>query len=402
MKPEGVRREALKPPVTNRGVKCPDTDTPAEGLPLESLSVMVDWCQLTVKGMRPEEISEKLLRIPHFLMTNDFRGGIRGYRALMCFDDIRVYEPSGKNKDNGYQVVMAGKGCRNFEKFLVANEETWYDFLERALSYGVNFPRIDLAIDDRKTYFKIAKLARLAREGLIVTRMRVGDSHVGFSIGETGQKRGDTLYIGSRNSEFFMCFYEKGYEQVEKLGIDPDDNWNRYELRFRQERAVNLAKIMVERRDVSRIAMEALNESVRFVKKPESGKDTRVRRYDLWEPWAWFMRDVGKLKLAMKPEEKDYYERLAWLSKSVMPTLKVYLEVDKIMGTCVIQDLIDSTKLDRRHMQILESCVKQLEAEQMQLRQMQDIAQSRIKGFKEGFVDWDGRRTPFDLANLLQ
>jgi len=43
------------------------------------------------------------------------------------------------------------------------------------LSYGVNFPRIDLAIDDRKTYFKIAKLARLAREGLIVTRMRVGD-----------------------------------------------------------------------------------------------------------------------------------------------------------------------------------------------------------------------------------
>ena len=148
--------------------------------------------------------------------------------------------------------------------------------------------------------------------------------------------------------------------------------------------------------------MEALNESVRFVKKSESGKDTRVRRYDLWEPWAWFMRDVGKLKLAMKPEEKDYYERLAWLSKSVMPTLKVYLEVDKIMGTCVIQDLIDSTKLDRRHMQILESCVKQLEAEQMQLRQMQDTAQSRIKGFKEGFVDWDGRRTPFDFVNLLQ
>ena len=30
---------------------------------------------------------------------------------------------------------------------------------------------------------------------------------------------------------------KKGYEQAEKFGKELDPNWNRYELRFRQERA---------------------------------------------------------------------------------------------------------------------------------------------------------------------
>lgn len=385
-------------PYTNRGVK-PTSNRSGMVSPTdrELLTVMIDWCQITVKAMSPRDIAEKVLRIPYWLFSNEFRGGIKGgYKGLMSFDDIRVYEPSGKNKDNGYQIVMAGKGCRNFEKFLEANEESWYDFFERALGFGVNFPRIDLAIDDRKTYFKIAKLAKLAREGMAVTRLKIGDSHTGFHVGGGQAKRGDTLYIGSRYSEFYMCFYEKGYEQAEKYGGDPVDDWNRYELRFRQKRAVNLARELVARRDVATVALEVLNESIRFVKRPEGSKDTNRWRYPLWEPWAWFMRDVGKCKLTMKPEVKDYYDRLAWLEKAVFPTLKAYMKIDEIMGAHTIEEALKETKLDKKHLWIIDSCVRQLQAENEKFNKERPLIESRVELRKMGFMDWEGKETPFD------
>ena len=87
---------------------------------------------------------------------------------------------------------------------------------------------------------------RPAQEGLAVTRLRLGNVHSGFGLGGD-KKYGDTVYFGSRSSEFHMCFYEKGYEQAEKLGLEEDKidkSWNRYELRFRQKRAVSLARAL--------------------------------------------------------------------------------------------------------------------------------------------------------------
>lgn len=400
MRKDKFGHEVPSPPITNRGVTCtePQNTEMVTCTALDDLTIVIDWCQITVKGLSSEAIAEDLLRIPYFLMSNDFRGGLKGgYHALMCFDDIRVYEATGKNKEQGYQVVMAGQGCRNYEKFLEANNETWYDFLKRALELGVNFPRIDLAIDDHKPYFRIAKLARLAQDGMAITKLRIGSAHVGFTVTEEQKKRGDTLYIGSSQSEFYMCFYEKGYEQAEKLGLkEVDENWNRYELRFRQKRAVNLAKALVERRSVAVVAMEALNESIRFVKRPKKTKDVNRRRWPLWEPWAWFMRGVGKLKLTTKPKIKDYYDRLAWLQKSVFPILKAYLMVDQMMGTSIIEDSIRKTLLDKKHLWIVESCVKQLQQELLDGEDQRKLARDSLELYEKGFLPWDGFETPFE------
>lgn len=392
-----ARHEVPLPPITNRGVTRTKDGEAVTCTDNVYLSVMLDWCQITVKGVTPEVIAEQILRIPYWLMDNDFRGGLKGgYHALMCYDDIRVFEPGGKNKENGYQILMAGKGCRNFEKFLEANNETWYDFFERLAGYDINYPRIDIAIDDRKTYFKIEKLARLARENLVVTRLRIGDSHVGFDL-NGNRKRGDTLYIGSRASEFYMCFYEKGYEQCEKMGKELDKRWNRYELRFRQKRAMNLVNVLRKRRDVSGVVMEVLNESIRFVKKPEGSADTNIRRWPLWEPWAWFMHDAGKMKLTIKPEEKDYYERLNWLKQSVMPTLKTYMKIDEFLGTTVIEDALRKTKLDKKHLYIIESCIRQLQKEGEIFQKGQERAVSAYELQKCGFVSVDGfKNLPFE------
>ena len=361
--------EWVTPPITNRGVECTEE---------EHLSALVDWCQITVWNLTPEDIAGKLLRIPYFLMSNDFRGGLQGgYQGLMCFDEIRVFEPTNERVERGYQIVMAGKGCRNYEKFLEANEETWYDFFARALEFEVNFPRIDIAIDDRKTYFEISELIALSLEGRAVSRSRLASSIGAFTLAN-GERKGNTLNIGSRQSEFFMTFYEKGYEQAEKIGIVEDEeipNWNRYELKFRQKRAVRLVEELVRRKEIFTVAMEVLNDNIRFVEKAEKSKDTNRRRYAMWQPWAEFMRDVGKLKLTMKPEYKDYYQRLEWIGRSVAPTLKVYKMIDEALGTNFVDEIIENAVLTKKHVQMLEDYLKQIQAEVT-------LAQKRAKDFQ--------------------
>lgn len=348
--------EAISTPLTKRGV-IGEEDTK------EHLTALIDWCQITVHDVSPEIIANDILRIPYRLMSNDQRGGIRGYQSAVCFDDIRVLQGL-ENTENGFQILMAGKGCRNFEKFLEANEETWFDFFERCLTYNVNFPRIDLAIDDRKTYFKIPKLIQLSKKGLAVSKLRNASEHGSFKL-KSGEHRGATINFGSSSSQFFMVFYEKNYERAEALQLEKEDieeKWNRYELRFRQKRAVRLVHELVARREVFTCAMEILNENIRFARVPKGSEDKALKDCPLWEPWAWFMEDVKKLNLCVQPEAKNYFTMMNWIKVSVAPTLKILKIIDEIMGTDELNDIIDNAKFSEKHEKLLEECVKQVSA----------------------------------------
>lgn len=92
------------------------------------------------------------------------------------------------------------------------------------------------------------------------------------------------MYFGSVNSDFWLVFYEKGYEQAVKFRKELDMDWNKYELRFRQERAVIALREFIKRRDVVQVALEVLNEKVRFLVKPENNTTTRKRLYPTYQP----------------------------------------------------------------------------------------------------------------------
>ena len=136
-------------PYTNRGVIRQK----------EELSALIDWCQITIKEVPLEAVIEDVLRIPMELMTvTGYEKGIAGHEVVAIFDNIKVLKPTGNAQYQGFQILMSGKGCRNYENFLQLNEETWFDFLNRVCQYHINFPRIDLAIDDRKPYLSIRNL----------------------------------------------------------------------------------------------------------------------------------------------------------------------------------------------------------------------------------------------------
>ncbi len=337
-------------PYTNRGVIRQK----------EELSALIDWCQITIKDVSLEEVIEQVLRIPYELMeVTDYQKGIAEHELVAVFDNIKVLKPTGKAQYQGFQILMSGSGCRNYENFLQLNEETWFDFLKRVSGYHVNFPRIDLAIDDRKPYLKIPELIQRTKEGLLSSKMREVDFHDSGELKEeVYQSKGGSLYIGSSASNLRFVFYEKGYEQNRKYGKELEENWNRYELRFRQETAVSVVQELLKYQDVAGLAMEVLNSKIRFLEYPADSTTTRKRLYPTYGAWSELMKDIGRVKLTMQPQEKSLQRVWDWLERSVAPSLKLFAELRKIEKKDYIGNLIENGEMNITQRKLYDDYIK--------------------------------------------
>lgn len=325
-----------------------------------NLTALIDWCQITVKDVDLFAVITDILKIPLSLMELQNKGkGIAGHELVAGFDNIKILKPTGKIQYNGFQILMSGSGCRNYENFLVINKETWFDFFARVCQYHVNFPRIDLAIDDHKPYLNIPELIRLTKQGLISSQLRNYSENASGELSESiPVHKGNTLYLGSSNSDFRIVFYEKGYEQVEKFGKELDRNWNRYELRFRQERANKVAQELIARRDVAEIAMSVLNGKIRFLEQPENKSTSRKRLYPTYPPWKLFMQDIEKIKLTIQPQKKTLDSIWNWLESSVAPSLKLFSKIGELDNYDYIQALIEQAKMNDTQIKIFEDYKK--------------------------------------------
>lgn len=325
-----------------------------------SLTALIDWCQITVKDVDLFTVITDILKIPLSLMELQNKGkGIAGHELVAGFDNIKILKPTGKMQYNGFQILMSGSGCRNYENFLVINKETWFDFFARVCQYHVNFPRIDLAIDDHKPYLNIPELIRLTKQGLISSQLRNYSENASGELSESiPVHKGNTLYLRSSNSDFRIVFYEKGYEQAEKFGKELDPNWNRYELRFRQERANKVVQELIARRDVAEIAMSVLNGKIRFLEQPENKSTSRKRLYPTYPPWELFMQDIEKIKLTIQPQKKTLNSIWNWLESSVAPSLKLFSEIGELDNCDYIQVLIEQAKMNDTQIKIYEDYKK--------------------------------------------
>lgn len=102
------RKFSSRTPYTNRGVIRQK----------EKLSALIDWCQITIKEVPLEAVIEDVLRIPLELMTvTGYEKGIAGHEVVAIFDNIKVLKPTGNAQYQCFQILMSGKGCRNYENF---------------------------------------------------------------------------------------------------------------------------------------------------------------------------------------------------------------------------------------------------------------------------------------------
>lgn len=317
------------------------------------LEMLFDYVRIRFPTLDVKHVAEDVLRLrlPYFL-HEDY--GFYSYTEHYCLGDIFVLVSPELEK--GVLLELKGRGCRQFESYLLAQERSWYEFFMDCLVEGGVMKRLDLAINDKTGILNIPHLTEKCQNEECISVFRSFKSYRSGELVRREEKEcmGNTLYIGSLQSEVYFCIYEKDYEQYRKNNIPIEDAEvrNRFEIRLKNERAYYALRDLLSYDDPERTAFKIINRYLRFVDRD----DTKPRSdWRLNEEWAWFIGENREgMKLTTKPEPYSFQRTLNWLSHQVAPTLKVAMKLDEINHTRVIKEILAGAKLTERHRKILK------------------------------------------------
>jgi Putative phage replication protein RstA len=317
----------------------------------EELEAMIDWVQVTFKEINAFEIMKYILQFSPNLMTYEEKGKFR-YRGKWGFGGIEILTPPNDYLEMGFHLYLTGSACRSLEIYLKAQNRTWLDFFEKCLEFRGVFTRLDIAIDDRKPYFAIRDL------GMKITKKECISKFKNWTFIDsgttTGEKTGCTINLGSRESQCFMVFYEKNYEQSQKTGVPLEmiGDWNRYEVRLRKEVATNCIRTLLEKENLCFIGLEIINYYMRIVVTNKADKNRA--RWETWKPWEEFLEGMNKLKLTMRPAPRTLEQKKHWIANYVAPTLKMIQLADDNLGDDFLNNTLKNTTLKESQKKIVE------------------------------------------------
>ena len=317
------------------------------------LEMLFDYVRIRFPTLDVKHVVEDILRLKlSYMLHEDY--GFYSYAEHYCLGDIFVLVSPEEEK--GVLLELKGRGCRQFESYLLAQERSWYEFFMDCLMEGGVMKRLDLAINDKTGILNIPRLTEKCRNEECISVFRSFKSYRSGELVRRDEKEcmGNTLYIGSLQSEVYFCIYEKDFEQYKKndIPIEEAEVKNRFEIRLKNERAYYALRDLLAYDNPERTAFKIINRYVRFVDKD----DTKPRsEWRISEEWAWFIGENREsMKLTTKPEPYSFQRTLNWLSHQVAPTLKVAMKLDEINHTQVVKDIIASAKLTERHKKILK------------------------------------------------
>src|SRR5699024_9538882 len=206
--------------------------------PDAQLEILFDYVRIRFLTTNPKPVIEEFLKLKmEYMLYEDY--AFYSYMEQYVFGDIVVMV--SPDEDKGCLLELKGKGCRQFENFLLAQQRTWFDFFMDVFRTGGVFKRIDLAINDKTSIMDIPFLTEKCRQEECISVFRSVIRYLSCEIVQSDKKPdlGNTLYIGTIKSDVYICAYEKDYEQYVKHGTTLEDTnvKNRFEIRLKNDRA---------------------------------------------------------------------------------------------------------------------------------------------------------------------
>ena len=316
--------------------------------------LLFDYVRIRFPTLDIQHVIKDILKLNIDYMLHEDYGHYK-YTEHYYLGDVFVY--TSRDEEKGTLLELKGKGCRQFESYLLAQERSWYDFLMDALVEGGVMKRLDLAINDRAGILDIPDLTAKCNREECVSLFRSFKSYASGELVKHNEQdkagMGHTLYIGSLKSEVYFCCYEKNYEQYAKLGIPTSEApiKNRFEIRLKDERAYYAVRELLTHYDAEQTAFSIINHYIRFVdREPEKRKTD----WKLNDRWAWFIgKDRPPIKLTTDPEPYTLERTLGWISRQVAPTLKMLKKIDAGNNTSYLKEIEDNAKLTEKHLQII-------------------------------------------------
>lgn len=321
--------------------------------PDNPLELLFDYVRIRFPTDDVANVLETILHLNmDYMIHEDY--GYYSYPEHYRFGDIMVLVSHDLTK--GVLLELKGKGCRQYENFLLAQHRSWYDFFTDCLNANGVFKRLDLAINDKTGILDIPELARKCKQEECVSLFRSFKNYRSGELVHRDEKpdMGNTLYIGSLKSEVYFCIYEKDYEQYVKNDIPLEDAEvkNRFEIRLKNDRATQAVKDLLTYQNAEKTAFEIINHYLRFADKEENKRRSQWKNNDRWD--IFIGKNRGELRLTTKPEPYTFERTLNWLRHQVAPTLKVTSILDVLNETNVLPELIKEAKLTDKHEKLIE------------------------------------------------
>lgn len=328
------------------------------------LTMLFDYVRIRFKTQDLRHVVEDILRMNLKYFAHEDHG-FYSYHDWYYIGDVSLL--TSPREDMGILLELKGKGCRQFEIYLMAQNRTWYEFFQQVKFEGGIMKRLDLAINDRAGMLDIPMLTEKCKKGEWISYFNAYEAYQ--SGGGTKkleqepkqEEMGHTLYLGSKKSEIYFCIYRKDYEQYVKLGIPLEDTpiKNRFEIRLKNERAEKALEDLLIHEDAEKTAFGIITHYVRFVDK--DNKKSR-ESWTLNPMWAHFIGENREnLKLTTEPEPYTPEKTRVWISHQVAPTLKIMTEVDEKNGTAYIKNIMDNVVLKEHHKKLLEQLTLSVE-----------------------------------------
>lgn len=317
------------------------------------LTMLFDYVRIRFPTTNARKIIQEVLHLNFdYMLHEDY--AFYSYQEQFVMGDIVVMV--SQQEDKGVLIEMKGRGCRQFETFLLAQKRSWYDFFEDCLKVGGVMKRLDLAINDRAGLLNIPELTRKCQNQECISLFRTFKSYRSGELMKSDEKdgMGNTLYIGSLKSEVYFCLYEKDYEQYIKLGIplDQTETKNRFEIRLKNERAYHAIVDLLKGRSIESTTFSIITRYMRIANKVQGKRRTN---WPLNEKWGRFVgRNRKEIQLTSEPKPYTIERTYNWLGRQVAPTLKMTIELDRIRGTTFISDMVLNAELSERNKKILE------------------------------------------------
>ena len=205
--------------------------------------VLIDYLTIHFFSNQHLKLIEEIIEMP-IERFEELDYAPKGYIGQYVWNQVITIRYSIDDAVKGTVMEFSGQGCKHLARWL-KHENKLATVFRKVLDYQGNFTRIDFTLDDFVGSLSIPELKHKVILGHVWTTFQVSESHGGTDI-INNESNGETLYLGSKKSQCRFCFYQKDHEQRKRRGIPLEEAKvkNRFELRYRKEKAQSLAKII--------------------------------------------------------------------------------------------------------------------------------------------------------------
>lgn len=309
----------------------------------------VDWLAFSVPLDENQTLDTQLMKILGYDLADfDEIPGRFFYNSGATFRNyVNVFwndpgKQRHKNSSHTMTAVFTGQGSTELaEKW----DTNWFDIFTLLKEYGVNFTRIDLALDDYDETVKFADIEKKLNKGHYIS------SRKSFNIVKTsdqnGKTLGETIYIGNARANsgsrgnVYARFYDKKAQYESKNELFPTEvrehwentgkeTWQRYEISYSKKYATKIIDKFLEGDKIDKVFKTSLRNLLEIL-TPRRG-DTNKSRWYKTRWWQKFLVYDETMDFHIAERDVMLGDLLEWLRVSVLPSLALLEKIGDERG----------------------------------------------------------------------